>query len=607
MAKKRGLILVYIEKIEIQYFRSIYRETISGVSFLNVLTGRNDVGKSNVLKAINLFFNNQTDAGVPFVFSENFNFQRYTECKNSIKGKHFIQIKITFTRGQRFEKTLPAHFTVTKKWFRMDSVPSVVADDLPKALAREGKTYTDRNKSSLTAFLNRIRYIYIPAIKDSDTFRQVLALLRETIYNDSLSKDEQLGAAMNVLSERTALAAQELNDEFEVATGVRTNLSSPKSVSELYQAISVDTEVGIEGNTINLDGRGDGIRIRYLPSILYYIAKNSSNMYIWGFEEPENSLEYNLASEMAETFEQTYCKQTQILVTSHSPAFIGLAGKKLCALYRCYKDEEKTHIIALSQVQEQENLAEELGYIQIQKEIGEILARKTGELKDVIAQKNDLLGELKELKKPVLYTEGKTDVTILETAWVKLYGDRERPFEIKSCNTLREEEGSAAGCEVLKSLLISARPDSPQHIIGLFDRDKAGLDAFVLNHNFEEKEDGWKQHKNRKSDALLLPVPPGKELFAKYKNLCIEFYFDKSDLDKRIAGKGLRFKSLAMVPRVNGVPISDIEIPEALHFQQVDKDTKSYFAQSVVPTLPESSFVHFGILFQKIIEILGAQ
>ena len=47
-----------ISKIEIQYFRSVYRETISSVQELNVFTGKNDVGKSNVLKALNLFFNN---------------------------------------------------------------------------------------------------------------------------------------------------------------------------------------------------------------------------------------------------------------------------------------------------------------------------------------------------------------------------------------------------------------------------------------------------------------------------------------------------------------------------------------------------------------------
>ena len=42
---------MYIERIEIQYFRSIYRETISGLRSLNIFTGKNDVGRSNVLKA----------------------------------------------------------------------------------------------------------------------------------------------------------------------------------------------------------------------------------------------------------------------------------------------------------------------------------------------------------------------------------------------------------------------------------------------------------------------------------------------------------------------------------------------------------------------------
>lgn len=597
---------MYIEKIEIQYFRSIYRETISGLRNLNVFSGKNDVGKSNILKALNLFFNNETDPGVSFCFLDNFNFQRLRECQDSIKGKQFIQIKVTFIRGHRSEKTLPAKFTITKKWFRTDSVPSIVIDDLEKELSREGKEYTDRSKSSLTAFLNKVRYIYVPAIKDTNTFQQVLALLRETIYNYRLSQDKQLGVSMNLLSKRIAVAAQELNDEFESATGVKTNLSSPKSISELYQTISVDTQVDSNGNTINLNGRGDGIRIRYLPSILHYIARNSSNMYIWGFEEPENSLEYNLALKMAEDFEGAYCHKSQILVTSHSPAFIGLTDELNNALYRCFREKLETRIVALSQAQERDDLADELGYIQIQKEIFADFKQRVTALEETIRQKNILLKELEQLKKPVLYTEGKTDVYILNTAWKKLYGEKEKPFEIKSCNTLDEQDGSAAGCDILKNLLNTTRPDSPQIIIGLFDRDYAGINAFSLSNNFVEIEDGWKRHRNKKANALLLPVPPGKERFAEYKNLCIEFYFEKSDIDLRVEGKGLQLIPAQINTKFNGVPVN-IEPPKEMHLQQVDPHTKKAFAEIIVPTLHEASFVHFRGLFQKILQILGME
>lgn len=595
---------MYIEKVEIQFFRSIYRETISGLQLLNIFTGKNDVGKSNILKALNLFFNNETDSRTPFLFADNFNFQRLEECQNSIKGKQFIQIKVTFLRGARSEKTLPSTFTVTKKWFRTDSVPSIVADDLQKRLLQEGKAYTGRSKSSLTTFLNKIRYIYIPAIKDLHTFQQVLALLRETIYNDRLSQDEQLSSSMNILSKRIAVAAQELNEEFESATGIRTNLSSPKSISELYQAIGVDTQADGRGNTIALDSRGDGIRVRYLPSILHYIAKNSSNMYIWGFEEPENSLEYGLAQKMAEDFEKTYCKHSQILVTSHSPAFIGLTNITQSTLYRCFRDKG-TMVLPIAQAEDRDDLADELGYMQIQKEISELLRQRIATLESIRAQRDKLQKELSQLTKPVLYTEGKTDVAILDIAWKRLYGEQECPFEIKSCNTLKEEVGSAAGCNVLRDLLVSSRPDSPQLIIGLFDRDFAGLKAFSLNSNFEimNEDDGWKCHKNKRAHALLLPIPPGKELFAEYKNLCIEFYFDKADLDLEIDGKGLKLKANPNVAKFNGVQI-DIPPLEALHFQLIDENTKNDFAEKVVPALQEASFVHFKLLFEKIMQII---
>ena len=595
---------MYIEKIEIQYFRSIYRETISGLRALSILSGRNDVGKSNVLKALNLFFNNQTDPGVPFVFNENYNLKRLNEVrKESIKGKQYIQIKITFIRGNRSVKTLPRKFTVTKKWLRNDVLPSIVTDDLEKQLEAEGKKYNDRNKSSLTAYLNKIRYVYVPAIKDEKTFRSILTLLSETIYNDKLLGDERVLNSMKTLADRTAIAARELNEEFEVVTGIKTNLSSPKSVAELYRILDVDTRAGED--IISLDKRGDGIRVRFLPSILYYIAKNSpSCMHIWGFEEPENSLEYNLALKMAEDFESTYCRSSMIFITSHSPAFIGLNNVQTTEVYRCYKNGGMTKIIALQHAQREQQLAEELGYIKLQRELFLDYKCKKDELDRIKEQTKSITDELKNIKKAVLYTEGITDVLILKTAWTKLYGDAECPFLIKSCNVLNEEEGSAAGCGVLKELLVTTRPDCPQIVIGLFDNDKEGQKAYELNANFDDGKKGWKTHKNRRAHGLLLPVPPGKELFAKYKNLSIEFYFEKADIDMRVEGKGLELKPVKISQTFNGIDL-ETRTPTEMHFHQIEKDTKRFFAEKIVPSLPATSFVHFRQLFEKIGEILS--
>jgi predicted ATP-dependent endonuclease of OLD family len=50
-----------INKVEINYFRSIYSSTVNKCNDMNLLVGGNDSGKSNILKALNLFFNNKTD------------------------------------------------------------------------------------------------------------------------------------------------------------------------------------------------------------------------------------------------------------------------------------------------------------------------------------------------------------------------------------------------------------------------------------------------------------------------------------------------------------------------------------------------------------------
>ena len=50
-----------IKKIEIKNYRSIKTQTIENIKDLNIFSGGNDVGKSNVLRALDLFFCNSQD------------------------------------------------------------------------------------------------------------------------------------------------------------------------------------------------------------------------------------------------------------------------------------------------------------------------------------------------------------------------------------------------------------------------------------------------------------------------------------------------------------------------------------------------------------------
>ena len=83
----------------------------------------------------------------------------------------------------------------------------------------------------------------------------------------------------------------QLQEDFKKATELDTFIEPPGELASLFQLFSVSTAT--EGGPIPLVQRGDGIQARYVPSVLQYIASRSSDFFIWGFEEPENSLEYS--------------------------------------------------------------------------------------------------------------------------------------------------------------------------------------------------------------------------------------------------------------------------------------------------------------------------
>jgi predicted ATP-dependent endonuclease of OLD family len=62
-----------IKSIHIENFRSI-KSIDADLTQLTIFVGRNDCGKSNILRALNLFFNGETNPGVEFAFEEDYNF-----------------------------------------------------------------------------------------------------------------------------------------------------------------------------------------------------------------------------------------------------------------------------------------------------------------------------------------------------------------------------------------------------------------------------------------------------------------------------------------------------------------------------------------------------
>lgn len=61
------LVAATIKSIHVENFRSI-KSIDAELSQLAIFVGKNDCGKSNILRALNLFFNGETNPGVEFAF-----------------------------------------------------------------------------------------------------------------------------------------------------------------------------------------------------------------------------------------------------------------------------------------------------------------------------------------------------------------------------------------------------------------------------------------------------------------------------------------------------------------------------------------------------------
>lgn len=513
-----------IDSVTIRYFRSIYTLTLNQCEDLTIITGKNDVGKSNILKALNLFFCQQSDYMKRYNFSDDYSISRKEDVKkDTIRGQQFISISVHFLRGERMQNSLPPAFTVTKRW-DMHSQECKTVSDVQRRMksyaSKKGIRYSEKTTNmSLSAFLNRIKYIYIPAIKDDRVFSETLNILQQSLF-DAKNKailDAPIGEANKAVQN----VVKELQTDFKAATGISNFIELPNTLNYTNGLLQVNTQT--IGGTVSIDKRGDGIRTHYIPKILNYVASHSKNIYVWGFEEPENSYEYRRCMQVAEEFEKQYCKNSQIFITSHSPAFFANKAEHK-TIVRIGRNNGKTTIL-----DNQIPLDEELGYIELYR----TFANQVKDLESQTIEQEEQIATLKEklskVEVSIVITEGKTDAALLKLAIKKLELQIFDTWEIQSVisgNTTNNE----SLLRFVNDLSKNMNPATP--IIGMFDRDtKLQIPGTKLDiREFEYK----KLSKN--VYVFAIPVPHNR---AETNDISIEHYFTDSEIRTEIDNKRL--------------------------------------------------------------------
>ena len=461
---------VRIKKIEIYNFRSIKSITLRPGD-LAVLVGNNDVGKSNILRALNLFFNGKTNIGEELAFVVDHNIHN-----NPNQRAREIRVRLELDIPPAYVATNGDYIVWEKSW-RKDGLYHDHFHGVRETIGpRGGRGLAEveiPTRSNLRGLLKNIKFVYVPAIKDKVYISKLRASIYEVIAEVAA---DRFRASSGEFERSIAEHLAELTDEVTETLGFSSRLALPRDLSHIFESLDFMNEE----SQISLNERGDGVKTRHIPVILKFMADKKHTLlvrgaqpysYIWGYEEPENNLELTSAIQLADQLLR-YLNDTvsQIFLTTHSPVFYNLHlndedEEVDVTCHHVFRDEDTA---GTKETTNPSDLDEHMGTMVL-------FAPKIAELTNQIRQDQIALNDARlqfEQNRSHLYVEGESDRLVIVKALELFQSDFKDRITVIT-------KDSGAGHAYVHDMLSAWRhthkhnPERPKSA-GLVDSDEPG-------------------------------------------------------------------------------------------------------------------------------------
>ncbi len=336
-----------ITEIEIKNFRSIKHCKIKDIKDFNSLFGLNNSGKSNILRALNLFFNNETDNGQDLNFD--FDFYQYP---SKIKKKKEIKISVTFELPEnfKFKKKLKSveKFILKSREKRKLTIEKIFGREyfLPEKIKLNNILVQEKDLRTIDRFLNLINFRYIPnrvlpvdiLKREGYALKKALArkLNKQKLNKNKIKKSvEELAKA---IKDTSKLLIQPIAEEFKriFQNDTTVELITPDNVEDLVSTSGYF--VTTSKTTVVDEYQGAGVQSFLMFHTLHLIDKDYAQQFgwkqatIWAVEEPESSLHSDLEAQLAMFLFKTVIEdksRLQFFCTTHSTMFSQYSQKSV--------------------------------------------------------------------------------------------------------------------------------------------------------------------------------------------------------------------------------------------------------------------------------------
>lgn len=448
-----------IIKIEIKRFRSINNLilAINDLSSIISICGANNIGKTNVLRALNLFFN-----------PDDFNFENdIPYLKQKTRGSAvYPEIKLTFKDTSSLVEIERA----------FDSDKGVVFNELKGRTAKNPENTNGRSKwndltdEQIKTILAKHIFFFIPAINIS--FPELINKIIDDVYDIEFERtrlsgfkkqlkqlfDEYNNGVIDVLND----LAEEINPLFSnFNENWSVEFKSNAEVKKFQDLISENINFYIKDKAgFNNEGKGSGLQkigfILLHQKIIEKLVSRKKNV-ILCIDEPDAFIHRGLQLELKNNL-NSIAQKNQVFITTHSPEFINKYDLKNVILLDQEIGEDKEYQRS-KQILNQINTIlvdtnEDEGYKKIQQYLG------------IEEQKPDLL------EKYNIFVEGDTDKIYIENL-CNFFGIKLK--NIISCNGVTNYKAQLD----FYDNWYSDNQDKKPKILLLFDNDEAGRNEFT--------------------------------------------------------------------------------------------------------------------------------
>ncbi len=530
---------MYISKLKIVNFKCFKDTEITFDENFNLIIGENNSGKSTIFDALRLwqlafhrFLKDRThNQGSSFRAQKYFSFTiddisflRTNDFSNLFRSKSSglstFQIIPTFMIN-RIEISLPIIFrnTTEGQVIRFElchSTSDRVLMSQNISLAQKIARGSDFKPMLLITYINPIFQLPLKEPKFAQGY--ILNKLHEAKANEVIRN-----LLFDISPEKKRIKKQEIDDKLvELQNSLMDileidNISFSKRLEDEESFIKVFSKHEATKTEVEINQLGSGtINVLNILSVLAYGDYENFWLNVLLLDEPDSHLHFNHQSRLYRYLEKvSKDKNKQIIVVTHNSSLIAQFEEVL------YIQRSARNINTIS-------LEEYLNkfLVKIDEPHAEII-RQLNENKIKIQEQET---ELQNFKKPVIYCEGTSDVSLLKDAYLKLYG---KEFFEDRVHILDGGGEGGVGSKVRNNR-------TENIVIGILDNDRAGQTPFKNSI----KDNGFKNLNNfhchnKQNHLIILPIPESRLASSDYfeENTFIEYLLNDETLENKLGIK----------------------------------------------------------------------